>query len=270
MISLCTLTRGRPIKDGDYVLDKTDKFYDIVNVLTPKFKGFWEFVLIDPKLKFVEDMVENALLPDWIHVTVYTSAKKIEILSIKYPNLQPKEVSKKDKFNEILATLKHNVDEKARKELFRALASNPEELQNVLVNLDAKCKTDSITLKQVQAAVVVDRKVYASDVIDAFLLGEKQRWYLYKRLLKELGNDMCFYAMRKYVTRLLKEKDDYLRNEETKIRSISRIPAPLICYTFVLFNNASSPAQLPIILNALETRSADWLKTFIEEDFEDD
>ena len=266
MISLVTLSRGITIKSADYTLDKVDKFYDIIGNLTPKFKGFWEFVLIDPKLSFIEDMMENALLPDWVHITVYTSAKKVDALVIKYPTLQPKEVSKKDKFNDMLANLKHNVDERARKALYGALSHNLEELQNTLTMLDSECKTESITLKQVQSAVILNKKVYASDVVDAFLTHEKQRWVLYKKLLKELGNDMCFYAMRKYVTRLLKDKEAYLRNEEVKTRAVSKLPAPVICYAYTLFANASSPAQLPIILHALENRGVEWLSIFTGSD----
>ena len=53
MIRLVKHTSKMTIPHADYVLEKSEKLLDILNVLTPKFSGKWDIILIDPKTTFV-------------------------------------------------------------------------------------------------------------------------------------------------------------------------------------------------------------------------
>lgn len=266
MITLHKMARGMSIPQADYVLEKPDKLLDIISNLTPKFQGKWEIILIDPKVSFTDNLVANNSIPDWIHVSVYMNTKKIDMLAIKYPELQPKDISKRDVFNSMLTELKHVIDEKAKHVLFDALSSNVDELKETLDRLDAECETSTITLKQVQQTIPHNKRVYASEVLNAFIYRDRFRWNLYNKLIKEIGQDMAFYAMRKYATKLLTEKEAYLRNEDVKNFRLGEIDAPTICYIYTLFANANNPNQLYNILYAIEYRNEYWLNTFIKDD----
>lgn len=254
MISLVKYSSKVPIPDADYVLEKTEKFFDILGLLTPKFSGNWEFVLVDPKLKFVKELLKSNKVPDWVDIKLLLSQKKIEDVVIEYPEYQPKDKTRKELFDEMIIDLTHVIDEGAKRALLSALGSNPEELRNTLKKLDSECTSEKITLKQVQGAVNYTKRVYASDVINAFLLRDKRRWKLYNTLLSELGNEIAYYAMYKYVKVLMLEKENYLKNKDIKQFIVKRIDAPLVCYAYTLFANSSNHHQLYGILYALDNR----------------
>lgn len=253
MIKLISANKGK-IPDADYVLDKTDHFLEILNVLTPKFTDKWLFVLLDPKISFVKDLLNNNSVPDWVDVLVFTSDKKIDTICLEFPKLQPRKVTKRETFDEVIAGLKHLVDATAQKTLYKAYLSNPTETVETLQKLDAE-ERSSITLRDVQKNFILDRKVYASEVIDAFLLKETNRWAKYQFILKEIGMEITYYAMYKYVKKLVVNKNSYLQNQDVKLYSVKKIDAPLIAYAFLLFTNSSSYKQLPAIMYALDNRS---------------
>lgn len=248
------------IPEADYVLDKTDKLYDMINFLTPKFSGRWSFRLMDPTLKFTKELLQSKKVPDWIDITIYTSAKKIEDIVLEHPEYQPKKKTRKEAFNEVIATVQHILDEGAKRILFQALASNPSELAEIVARLDAECKSENITVKQVQSIVNYTKRVYASDVINAFLLRDARRWSLYSTLVKELGPEITYYACYKYVKRLLAEKEEFLLNKDVKLYIVKKIDAPLICYTYVLFANSTNYNQLYGLLLGIEHRGAEAME----------
>ena len=255
MIRLVKHSKNDKIPDGDYVLDKTDKFYDMVAVLTPKFKGKWEFVLVDPRIVFINELIHSNKVPEWVDVIILIGEKKIDVIAQEHPEYTPKDKTKKEEYAEMIAGLSHVLDESAKKALFSALSYNMDELRSTLEKLDLECTTETITLKQVQGSVNYTKRVYASDVINAFLLKDARRWKLYDAIVKEIGQTVSYYAMYKYVKNLLSEKEKYLTNEDVKQRIVSKVDAPLICYAYVLFANSNNPNQLYCILHSLENRS---------------
>jgi len=255
MITLAKYNPKSSLPESDYVLETSDKFFDIVNLLTPKFNGSWEFVLIDPKLKFVKDLISNKTLPDWINVILLLSNKKIEEVVLQYPEYQPKDKSRKEQLNDIIAELTHVIDNSAKKALLTALGHNMEELRTTLLKLDKECTGEKITLKQVQGEINYTKRVYASDVVNAFLLRDARRWNLYNTLVREIGAEISYYAMYKYVKSLLTEKENYLLNKDIKKFIVKRIDAPLVCYAYTLFANSTNHYQLYGILYCLENRS---------------
>ena len=154
----------------------------------------------------------------------------------------------------------HVIDESAKSALFKAVGSNVSELRDVVEKLDKECTTETITLKQVRSTVNYSKRVYASEVVNAFLVGDARRWKLYNDLVRELGSEITYYAMYKYVRNLLKSKQEYLLNKDVKQFVVKRLDAPLICYAYVLFANSTNYNQLPVILYSLENRSVKSLE----------
>ena len=256
----------KKLPDADYTLDTMDKLEDMISVLTPKFQGKWLFVLLDPKIKFVKEMLDNHLIPDWVDVKIFLSSKKIEQICLEFPEYTPKKVSVKDSFNELLASIKHVVDPSGTKALYQAYRDNPTETEDTLRRIDKECEDSTITLKTVQSNFLVNKHTYVSEVINAFLLNDRNRWYKYQLLLSELGQEISYYAMYKYVKKLVKCKNDYLQNKDVDIYIVKQIDAPLICYAYVLFANTNNYKCLLAILCAIEHRSQESLSTFLKSD----
>jgi hypothetical protein len=259
MITLVSTSNKPKIPDADYVLDKVDKFFDIISVLTPKFEGKWLIVLLDPKIKFIKELLDTHSVPDWVDVQIFIANKKIEEVCLEFPEVQPSKKSKRDLFDELLAGLHNVVDPKAIKALYNAFVANPNETESTLKRLDKDCKSGSIPLKQIQSNFIVNKRVYASEVINAFLMNDPNRWSKYNFMVKEIGQEIAYYAMYNYVKKLLIAKRDYLMNKDTDVFIVNRVDAPVICFAYTLFANSSNYNQLRVILYALENRSQESL-----------
>ena len=260
MVKLVSSGNKAKVPAGDYVLDKPDIFEDIVNNLTPKFEGVWDIVLIDPKIAQVKNLLEVTRVPEWVNVIAFVNDKKINEICMEFPDLQPKKKTRKEAFDEFIAGLNHLVDKKTSSVLFSAYLENPSETEEVIKRLDKECESVAIPLSAVQANVVVSRRVYASEVVDAFLMLDKNRWKKFETLQREIGLEISYYAMYKYVKKLLSEKNKYLHNQNVKTYSVKKLDAPLICYAYTLFVNSHEYKQLPVILYALEHRCKESLK----------
>lgn len=267
MIKINEYKRKMKLPDCDYLLDKTDKFYELVGVLTPKFSGNWEFVLLDPKLTFCKELLEKeTVLPTWINVTLLLTRKKLEHIVLQNPKLQPKEKSVKDELDDIIASLTHMITPDAKRAILSAIGANRQELQETLLKLDNECEGSTITAKQVRKTVNYTKVIYASDVLYAFLTGLPQRWVLYDKLLSAIGMEIAYYAMYKNAKVTLQEKQKYLLNEDVKNRTARNVDATRICYCYTLFANSNSYKQLPIILHCIENRSLSNLNLIMREE----
>lgn len=254
MIKLSLYNSKVKLPNADYVLEEQNDLEDILNVITPKFSGSWEILVIDAKIKFVKDFIEEDNTPEWITINFYLNRAKLNEILLVYPKYAPREKTKKEYFNEMIASLNHLVDEPARKALYKALGSDTEKLKEVVTKLDKECNSVSISLKDVQSAVNYSKKVYASEVVNAFLLRDRYRWRLLNRLTRELGMEYAYHAVYKYVRKLLSEKNSYLQNNDVTNYVISRIDAPLICYTYVLFSNSTHYKQLYGLMYDIDNR----------------
>lgn len=261
MIKLLSSQDRFSTKDVDYILDKTDKFYNVTDFLTPKFEGNWSFYLIDPTIKFIKELLHNKDFPEWIDVYIRVNQKKLNEVALEFPEVIPKVQTKKEAFSEIVAGLKHLVDIKASKMLFEAYKQKPTETVEVIQKLDNEVESPSISVKDVQGSITFTKHTYASDVINAFLTGQANRWKLYKNLVGELGNDYAYYSCRKYVCRLLQQKDAYLKNKNVSLYIVTTIDAPTICFAYTLFMNSNSPKQLYAILYSMQNRSEETLNS---------
>ena len=265
MISLKEMSRKVQLPDADYVFDKVDKLPELLDNLTPKFNGKWLIILIEPTIKYVKDLLSLNTVPEWVDVIIYMAAKKIEVVCLDFPKLQPKRVSNKEAFEEAVKQTKNLISKSAAKLLYQALGSNPDELGKTLQKLDEECTTGEITLGQVQSTLHYTKVIYASEVVNSFLLGEAQCWTLYHKLIHNIGMEYAYNAMYKYVKNLLLEKQKYLCNQDFKNYKVKLINAPLICYTYFLFVNSKSYKQLPEIMYCIQNRSKEQVERILND-----
>lgn len=265
MVTLNLYKPRMKLPESDYVVEKQSDLEDILQVLTPKFEGRWEIIVMDAKIKYVKEVLSKDDSPDWLTIHFYLNKAKLNEVIMVHPNFAPREKTRKEVFDELVASMKHLLDESARRALFKALGSNPEELRDVVEKLDKECKGVNISLKDVQSVVNYSKKVYASEVVNAFLLCERNRWKLYEKLVRELGQEYAYNAINKYVRNLLKDKNGYLSNLEVKNRIVSKVDAPLICYAYVIFSNTTNYKQLYCAMYSLENRCTASLRRMIVE-----
>lgn len=264
MIRLKKKTKNIVTSDADYVLEKFEKFDQLIDMLTPKFEGNWQIIMFDPKLTLIKDLVTIKKVPDWVDITIYTSEKKIENIVLEFPSLQPKEVTAKDRFEEIVKSVTTVITSDASKLLFNMFKQQPDEVEEVLRHLDKDPEVEKITKKELTKSIVYVKRTYVSDVLLAFIENDPRRWQLYSKVHAELGTDITYYAMYKYATKLLQEKSNFLKNEDVKIYAVRRIDAAIIDYIYILFANSTSSNQLITILHAIENRCKEMLDMFTE------
>lgn len=255
MIEFVQSSRGSQLPSADYVLDKTDKFLDIVQELTPKFEGRWSFVLLNPKLVFVKDIVTNNRVPDWVDVQIRVGSKKLEELCIEFPDKTPKQKTRKEEFDDLVATLNHPLDVAAVRRAYDAYKVDADSTVEALRRIDQELTTDTIGVKDLRDNIIVNDVLYASDVLCAFMTKDRYAWDKYYKLLTNVGRDVAYFAMRKYITRLLMAKHNYLQNKKSDLYVVSKIDAPMIAYTYLLFMRSNSPSQLYCILYWILNRS---------------
>lgn len=263
MIEVRVYNRKSKLPDVDYVLDDIEEFYQITSVLTPKFKGKWSIVLLDIKIKDVKEFLIDEQIPDFIDCFVLLPQNKLEPILLEFPKYQQKAKSNKEVYTDMVSTLKHLIEPAAMWSLYSALNGNIQKLEEALTKLDNECEGASITVKQVKTAFGTNNTVYASDVLEAFLMKKKHRWFLFKTLVTELGDEYAYYALFKQVRKLLSDKASYLKNEDVKNFSVNKIDAPLICYAYTLFATNSSWKNLRGIMWCLDNRSSE-IKNLIE------
>lgn len=263
MISLQVLSSKTKIPDCDYTFDKVEHFQDLLTTISPKFEGKWKVVLMQPKIKYIKSLVDNKVVPDWVDVVIYVSQKALEEVAIEFPALQPKKLTVKEEYKQMVSNMRHLIDERAVKAIYKSVGANAKELQKVLNELDNNCISDTevITMKHIKGVVSIVKRVYASDVLRAFMLKEGNRWSLYDKLVHDVGIDIAYFAMYKQAKKLLSDKADYLQNKDVKNFTARKVDATFICYVYVLFVNSHSSYQLPAILYAIENRSADMLNS---------
>lgn len=260
MIKLSLYNARVKLPNADYVLESQEDLEEILDVLTPKFEGTWDIIVIDAKIKFVKDFILADSTPDWVTINFYMNRAKLDEIVLIYPKYAPRVKTNKENFDELIASMKHLVDESARRALYKALGTDQIKLKEVLTKLDKECSGVSISLKDVQGTVSYSKKVYASEVINAFLLKDRNRWNLFDKLLKELGMEYAYNAMYKYVRKLLLEKNDYLHNKDVKMRIVSKVDAPLICYAYTMFSNSTNYKQLHCIMYGIDHRGQEAME----------
>lgn len=248
------------LPDADLCLEEVSALYKLMVNFTPKIEGRWNILIVNPTIKECKELLDNKQIPEWMDIIIYLQAKKLEQVCLEFPEYQPKNVPFKEQAKELLTSVNHLIDKKAFSILVEAFRGNLTDLQKMLIELDENCTGPRISIKDVQAKVNYVRPTYASDVINSFLLQEKQRWVLLNKLVQALGDSYAYNALYKYVKTLLHEKNKYLNNQDVDLRVVNRIDAPSICYAYTIFSTSTNHQQLYGIFQAIDNRCQEYLE----------
>lgn len=257
MVRFEQLTRQTKIPKADYVFSESADLEELLCKLTPKIaREPWLILLIDTDLAYVRRYMQDAeIVPKFVTCTFYLPPDKMEVLSEQFPNINVHRESIWDLYLGIVHSLNHLVHTNAYSYLYKCIGPNLEELTVALNQLDNECDTDTITLQDVKRNYLLTKRVYASQVLETFYGKKPDRWKLYQAYVEELGIRVAYYAMRKQVVSLLKAKNEYLCNRETKNKLVNSIDAPFICFAYSAFMKYESAYQLPAIMHLMDNRS---------------
>lgn len=255
MVELTQYKSLMKFPEYDYIFDKPDKVLEIMSVLTPKFNGSWEIILLDPTIVFAKQILSEGVVPDFINCRVYLSKQKMSQLLIDVPSLTPKKQSNWDIYMTMIGSMTHLIEDRAASDLYNAFYGNLDHLQEALNKLDAECESGKITVSDVRKNYLIQNTITARQLLAAFLKKDRYRWKKYDTYVKSLGINIAYYALRKHVKILLHDKSKYLSNQECDNKLAQTVDAPLICYVYFLFSNSTDPLQLPSILSDIDTRT---------------
>ncbi|MCM1440600.1 MAG: hypothetical protein NC131_15595 [Roseburia sp.] len=255
MLKFITHTRDTRIRDVDYLLEDPARLVAMIPYLRPKIEGEWRIALFEPPIKFVRELLDTDMVPEYVNVDVYLEQSVVQQLHTERPQVFVKTKSAYEKYMDVISDMKVLIDPKAAKELYRRVGSHKEKLPEYLIDLSGKAENGRITVSMVRDGVVDERRTYASEVLMSFLMCDYSRWKKYNELISDLGRDYSFYALRKYSKKLLLDKNKYLRNEETEIRGIDKVDSFKVNQAFILFNT-TTPVELDMCMRMLENRES--------------
>ena len=252
MVNYLIYSRDTRIHDVDYLLEDSEKLKKLLPYLKKKIEGDWQIALLEPDIKFIREISESSNVPDYVNISLYMERSVAEQALSEKPRLIVKEKTPYERYLDLIGEMKVLIDPKAAKALYMRVSSSKDKLADYLQRLSADCN-GKITVADVNREVPDERKLYASDVINSFLLKKRWRWNQYNKLVEELGKDYAYYAMRKYTARLLESKDKYLRNEDTDVRLIDQLDSLSVDLAYVIFNTTKS-AELDMCMYLLDNK----------------
>lgn len=252
MLSLHAHSKDTKLFGVDYILEDKDRLLKLLPYLVPKLEGVWYVALIEPTLETVRMFLNTNIVQDHIKLDIYLDRSSLEQILLEYPSLSVKELTPWEVYQQIISRFPVPMDSKAMREIYFRVGPKREALEEAL---DKFKELDYVTVRDVDKLYVPRRRIYARQVAQAFLTKDKNRWKKYCALEQELGISIAYYAIRKYIRKLFKEKDKYLNNKETTDKMVDKIDVYTIIHAYYLFSQSTDYHQLPALLSCIERRT---------------
>ena len=259
MVNLHVYKRKLRFPQYDYMFTKVEDFRTLLDVLTPKFQGNWSIILLDPDIKETKPLLEEGVVPDFVECLIYMPQNKLDIISLSKPKEEQVKESPWDTYLRLIGEMDVNVDIHAARLLFKLCGPYVETLEQSLKLLQEYC-SDNITVQDIKKHFVSTSRIYARDVLIAFMTHDRHRWSKYYEFEKELGSAYAYNTLYKSVKTMLLAKAQYLQDLEVTHRYLQQVDAMSIDYAYMLFAMSTSHQQLPAILYKLDNRSVETVQ----------
>lgn len=270
MWRLLAINKRTVYTKADYTFEKLKDFEKVVPYLYPKIEGSWRISLIKFQLDELEHIQENINIPDYVNIYAYLSKDILEKFVEKFPDVREREKTPKEKYNEFLKDFPKMFTGKALKELYSRFHGNVAKIEEIAADLlELTQDKDVIDVSDINKIAVKEDIVYAKDVLYTFLIYDceliprrghklagyrwKKPWELYNKLVNNLGRSYSYYAIRKQVDNLVKEKIKYMHNEEYKEEIVEYLDVYQLADLYQSFHLYTSDA-LFVIMDEIERR----------------
>lgn len=237
----------------DYRLDKPDRFFSLLPYLYPKISGEWRIELVGIDIKVVREILDYTAVPDYINLSLVLAQDVLALLQAERPEIVATKKTIWEYYNDLIAKLPVLIESKAASMLYHRLPKDRILIRQTLDNLVTLCEEKgTITVSDVKGVTLNHRVYYANQVIRAFAEYDKNRWRIFDQFELDLGTEYAFYALRKYVRKLLKEKSAYLVNKTYKDSNVECVDTYMIMFFIDRFNRYK-PKQLLCIFSEFDS-----------------
>lgn len=235
----------------DYTLDKVERLQSLLPHLFPKLKGEWNLQLITSDINFIRQLLDANIVPEYVNLLIVVTKDVLNILFSERPSLVIEEKTVWESFQDMIAKLPCSIETRAVSLIYSNTPHNRKELKKILDQLvSAVNDSNTITVDDVKKVINVRKIYYANQVVRAFMVGDNKRWSMFRTFEQDLGRDKAYYTLRKYLSKLISEKNKYMNNEDYKDKNVEDIDTYSIVYAYNLFiSNTSTYMLYPIMLN---------------------
>lgn len=254
MIKLNQMSKDIKLKDVDYIIEKEAIFEKILPYLYPKISGDWHIALIEPSVDFVRRIYDADMLPDYLNIDIYMEQSQLEVILLENPKLAVIRMTVWQKYQNLIAGLDVLFEDKAVSEIYRRIGPNYQSLENAVNKLIANTEDGIVRIKDVRLYIEDNSRVYTSQVVRAFLTDNDKAWTFFYTFERDLGTRIAFYSIRKYLRRLLNEKNNFLLNNDFDVKLVEQVDAFSIIRMYILFEEAASYKQLVPILMKYQSK----------------
>lgn len=257
----------------DYILEKDKKFYKLLPYLTKRIKGDWNIVLVDFPIEALENICKELDIPAYLNLYIYVPRDVYITFIQKHTEFKQEPKKRKDIFMEYILSVPKLIDPNAVSELYKRCNGSVQIVESYMQELlNRASESETITRKIVTLVIPQSDNVYATDIIKSLIAcnntmipknGHPLSKYLYKtnrpqillqKLINTLGNDYAFYALRKVVYKLYKEKTEYLKNKTSKDDYILEVVDIYTLLYMKLAFELSKASQLVGLIYIIECR----------------
>lgn len=237
----------------DYKLDKPDRFTDLLPYLFKKIDGDWNIELVGMEIGYIRELLDYMKIPKYVHILVVVSDDVISNLQAERPDLIAKKKTMKEYYNDLIANLPVFIESRASSILYSRIEKDRILIKQTLDRLVSMCEEKGvITVSDVKSVTLNNKVYYSNQVIKAFAELDKNRWKIYSQFESSLGRRYAFYALRKYIKKLLKDKTAYLNNESYKDRNVTSVDTYTLIFLYDRFTRYK-PDQLVCIFSELDS-----------------
>jgi hypothetical protein len=261
-------------RNQDYILDKISDYNKLVDfVKFQKLSGEkWKITLISPEIKEVRRLVDQPE-PSCVELIVLVPKDVLTKIRMESPKQVETKVSKWESFLEVLTSTSLVINNSAVSKLYERTGGVLSKVTDTIRELEEVYGEGSeITVKELNAVILDDSKVYAGDILKALFVDGNllvppkgsmlskytyKKWRkLYDKLLEQIDSDFAFYSLRSQVRKMYDAKLKYLNNGDVPRQFkdlVEVVDVYEIMHAMLLFN-LSNPSQTLCVLLAIEGR----------------
>lgn len=218
-------SRGLVLPAFDYTFNKFEEFYPIANVLTVSILGEYNICVKSDVYKDITEFIGSAKTYDNLKTYIEVSESVYNYIVLYNPSVSVLGMeSTYDLFKKLVKKYGILFDSDSMKLLYYNIPHTYEDFDESLQLIKQTYpNVGTITSEHIKRLFVIEDIVYPYNVLNMFLLMKRWRWSRFQKCYDRFGNDLMYYAIRKQLRRILKDKISYLKSGNAR-DYIKRIP----------------------------------------------
>lgn len=248
--------KGKDLSVYSYIVESLSDFYELVEVISVPIKGKYNILLYSNDAPGLLNLYKVSDSYKHMNITVAIKDKNvISKLKLSLPNAEIG--TQHSLYEQMLELVKQKnlvIETTALSKLYGSVNTSFEEIEDALNKLEeAYGKYNLISVSDLAKIIVIREVTYPRQVMMAYLRQERYRTNTLTKSIKDFGDKMVFYAIRKNIDKIREEKLEFIRSGKGS-KSIANIPLNnimLMYYIFVI-NGLGLPKDPTIALYAYE------------------